>query len=69
LVKSVVLDAGILGLLTNPKRSDMQCMGFVELPEVGDTITKGSAFGSIESVKAVEDLKAPINETKVLRAK
>jgi glycine cleavage system H protein len=42
---------------------------FVELPEVGDTITKGSAFGSIESVKAVEDLKAPINETKVLRAK
>jgi glycine cleavage system H protein len=34
---------------------------FVELPEVGDTITKGSAFGSIESVKAVEDLKAPIS--------
>jgi glycine cleavage system H protein len=36
---------------------------FVELPEVGDTITKGSAFGSIESVKAVEDLKAPISGT------
>jgi glycine cleavage system H protein len=34
---------------------------FVELPEVGDTITRGSAFGSIESVKAVEDLKAPIS--------
>ncbi len=34
---------------------------FVELPEVGDTITKGSAFGTIESVKAVEDLKAPIS--------
>jgi glycine cleavage system H protein len=34
---------------------------FVELPEVGDTITQGSAFGSIESVKAVEDLKAPIS--------
>lgn len=33
---------------------------FVELPEVGDTITKGTAFGSIESVKAVEDLKAPV---------
>jgi glycine cleavage system H protein len=26
-----------------------------------DTITKGSAFGSIESVKAVEDLKAPVS--------
>ncbi len=34
---------------------------FVELPEVGEMITKGSAFGSIESVKAVEDLKAPIS--------
>jgi glycine cleavage system H protein len=34
---------------------------FVELPEVGDKITKGSAFGSIESVKAVEDLKAPLS--------
>jgi glycine cleavage system H protein len=36
---------------------------FVELPEVGDKITKGSAFGTIESVKAVEDLKAPITGT------
>jgi glycine cleavage system H protein len=34
---------------------------FVELPEVGETIEKGSAFGTIESVKAVEDLKAPIS--------
>ena len=34
---------------------------FVELPEVGEMIIKGSAFGSIESVKAVEDLKAPIS--------
>jgi glycine cleavage system H protein len=34
---------------------------FVELPEVGETIDKGSAFGTIESVKAVEDLKAPIS--------
>lgn len=33
---------------------------FVELPNVGATITKGSTFGTIESVKAVEDLKAPI---------
>lgn len=36
---------------------------FVELPEIGDTIAKGSAFGTIESVKAVEDLKAPISGT------
>jgi glycine cleavage system H protein len=36
---------------------------FVDLPEVGETIVKGSAFGTIESVKAVEDLKAPISGT------
>jgi glycine cleavage system H protein len=36
---------------------------FVDLPEVGDEIVKGSAFGTIESVKAVEDLKAPISGT------
>lgn len=40
---------------------------FIELPEVGDTIIKGEAFGSIESVKAVEDLKAPIGGTVVKR--
>jgi glycine cleavage system H protein len=34
---------------------------FVELPDVGATIDRGSAFGSIESVKAVEDLKAPLS--------
>jgi glycine cleavage system H protein len=34
---------------------------FVELPEVGETISKGIAFGTIESVKAVEDLKAPMS--------
>ena len=34
---------------------------FVELPEVGDMIVKGKPFGTIESVKAVEDLKAPIS--------
>jgi glycine cleavage system H protein len=36
---------------------------FVDLPDVGDEIVKGSAFGTIESVKAVEDLKAPISGT------
>jgi glycine cleavage system H protein len=33
---------------------------FVELPEAGDTLTQGETFGSVESVKAVEDLYAPI---------
>lgn len=33
---------------------------FVDLPEVGTAIEKGTSFGSVESVKAVEDLIAPL---------
>lgn len=40
---------------------------FVELPDVGDTITKGNTFGTIESVKAVEDLKAPLSGKVIAR--
>ena len=34
---------------------------FLELPDVGDTVEKGETFGTVESVKAVEDLKSPVN--------
>lgn len=34
---------------------------FLELPETGDSVEKGENFGTIESVKAVEDLKSPVN--------
>ena len=34
---------------------------FVELPEIGDVIESGAPFGTIESVKAVSDLLAPIS--------
>jgi glycine cleavage system H protein len=40
---------------------------FVDLPEVGATLVKGEPFGSVESVKAVEDLKAPVSGTVVER--
>jgi glycine cleavage system H protein len=33
---------------------------YIELPTVGDQIAKNSAFGVIESVKAVSDLNAPV---------
>lgn len=36
---------------------------FVELPEVGKTVSKGEAFGVVESVKAAADLNAPISGT------
>ena len=32
---------------------------FVEVPEVGDTLDKGEAFGNLESVKAVSDMNMP----------
>ncbi|HET9698073.1 MAG TPA: glycine cleavage system protein GcvH [Terriglobales bacterium] len=34
---------------------------FVELPKVGATITAGQSFGTVESVKAVSDLYAPVS--------
>jgi glycine cleavage system H protein len=34
---------------------------FVDLPEKGDKVTKGEAFGEIESVKAVSDLISPVS--------
>ena len=38
---------------------------FLELPEEGDEVVQGEKFGTIESVKAVEDLKAPVTGTVV----
>jgi glycine cleavage system H protein len=34
---------------------------FVDLPAVGTTVTRGQAFGTIESVKAVSELFAPVS--------
>ncbi|MDA8210726.1 MAG: glycine cleavage system protein GcvH [Clostridia bacterium] len=34
---------------------------FVELPGVGDKIIEGEAFGTVESVKSVSDLYAPVS--------
>jgi len=40
---------------------------FLELPEVGDALEKGEKFGTVESVKAVEDLNAPVTGTVIDR--
>ena len=34
---------------------------FVELPEVGDEVEAGKAFGNVESVKAVSELYSPVS--------
>ena len=40
---------------------------FIDLAEVGDKIEKEKSFGTIESVKVAEDLKAPITGTVIER--
>ena len=34
---------------------------FINLPEVGDEVVAGEAFGDVESVKAVSDLQSPVS--------
>lgn len=36
---------------------------FIELPAVGATIERGTAFGEVESTKSVSDLFAPVSGT------
>ena len=40
---------------------------FVELPDVGDSLSRGKSFGSVESVKAVEEMYSPISGEVVQR--
>jgi glycine cleavage system H protein len=40
---------------------------FLEVSEIGDAISKGERFGTIESVKAVEEVNAPISGTVIER--
>lgn len=41
-------------------QSELGDLVFVNLPEVGDTITMGEPFADVESVKAVSDIIAPV---------
>ena len=46
---------------------EKQGRNFVDLPDVGASLSKGDSFGSVESVKAVEDMYAPIDGEVVQR--
>jgi len=45
--------------ITDYAQNSLGDIVFVELPKVGDELTVGKTFGSVESVKAVSDLYAP----------
>ncbi|QUW23279.1 glycine cleavage system protein GcvH [Sporosarcina sp. Marseille-Q4063] len=47
--------------ITHFAQSELGDIVFVELPEVGDEITADEPFGSVESVKTVSELYAPIS--------
>ena len=47
--------------ITDFAQSELGDVVYVELPEVGESIIMGDAFGEIESTKAVSDLKSPIS--------
>lgn len=40
---------------------------FLELPESGDAVEQGETFGSVESVKAVEEMYSPVSGTVIDR--
>ena len=56
-VEGNILTIGV----TDFAQSELGDIAWVELPNPGDTIETGKPFGTIEAVKTVEDLFAPVN--------
>jgi glycine cleavage system H protein len=52
-------DTATIGI-TDHAQDELGDVVFVELPEEGDTFDAGESFGTVESVKAVSDLYAPV---------
>ena len=53
-------DTGAIGI-TDFAQQQLGDVVYVELPEVGSSLTAGKVFGTIESVKAVSELFAPVS--------
>lgn len=47
--------------LTDHAQSELGDITYLELPEVGDALKAGDAFGVVESVKAASDVYSPID--------
>lgn len=52
-------DTVLIGI-TDYAQEELGDIVFVELPEVGEEVSKDESFGSVESVKTVSDLYAPV---------
>ena len=53
-------DTGAVGI-TDFAQKQLGDVVYVDLPDVGTTVTAGQTFGTIESVKAVSELYAPVS--------
>ncbi len=53
-------DQGTIGI-TYHAQSELGDIVFVDLPKAGAKLTKGQTLGSVESVKAVSDIYAPVS--------
>jgi glycine cleavage system H protein len=53
-------DIAYIGI-TDHAQSELGDIVFVDLPKVGATLSKGQTLGSVESVKAVSDIYAPVS--------
>ena len=58
----IQLDSDITTIgITDFAQSELGDIVFVELPEIGEHIAKGETFGTVEAVKTVADLLAPVS--------
>jgi len=58
----VKIDGDVVTIgITDFAQSELGDIVFVELPEEGDELTSGDSFGSVESVKTVSELYAPLS--------
>src|ERR1700731_819470 len=53
-------DVGVIGI-TDHAQKELGDIVYVDLPKVGSTVEKGKTLGSVESVKAVWDVCAPVS--------
>lgn len=53
-------DAGVVGI-TNYAQEQLGDIVYVDLPKVGTRVERGKTLGSVESVKAVSDIYAPVS--------
>jgi glycine cleavage system H protein len=53
-------DTGTIGI-TDHAQQELGDIVYVDLPKIGARLEQGKTFGSVESVKAVSDIYAPVS--------